>query len=296
MTGSGTSRQDYHHTVRAEPWSSTDFAYMCLKDEARTLAFRRAIHQVMRPGDVVVDAGAGTGILSLFAIEAGADRVYAVESDEYLCACLAETVRANRCGDKVRVIHGDIRECDLPGEIDVVLAELIETGLVDELQVPVCNSLWSRGIATRWTRFVPSGYATFVELVWMDEHFYDHVVKIPRHEWPFYSTQGWAELVVAERTTKAKVWSGSFNQGELQEEVDEVVSLQATAPGLANALRLSGVVTLAGDMKVGACNAMNGDKILPIQPIECSGETSIGIRYRMGGGLGTLEVSRAVQR
>jgi predicted RNA methylase len=32
-----------------------------LADEARTAGFQQAIHEVVKPGDVVVDLGAGTG-------------------------------------------------------------------------------------------------------------------------------------------------------------------------------------------------------------------------------------------
>ena len=43
-----------------------------LSDETRLGLFRKAIHKVVRPGDVVVDLGCGTGILGMLAWQAGA--------------------------------------------------------------------------------------------------------------------------------------------------------------------------------------------------------------------------------
>ena len=55
-----------------------DFARMAA-DGARMNAFAQAIARAVKPGSVVVDLGAGTGIFSLLAAKAGAKRVHAID-------------------------------------------------------------------------------------------------------------------------------------------------------------------------------------------------------------------------
>ena len=52
-----------------------------LSDLNRLDAYRRAIEERVRPGFVVVDLGAGSGIMGLLACRAGARRVYAIDID-----------------------------------------------------------------------------------------------------------------------------------------------------------------------------------------------------------------------
>ena len=106
-------------------------------DRVRTDAFRRAIESVVRPGDVVLDVGAGTGILSLFAAKAGAARVYAVE--QTTVAVLArELATANAVGDVVQVIQGDVMDVELPEQVDVIVSEWLGGFGIDEgMLVPV---------------------------------------------------------------------------------------------------------------------------------------------------------------
>jgi type I protein arginine methyltransferase len=106
-------------------------------DRVRTEAFRRAIDSVVRPGDIVLDVGAGSGILSVFAARAGAARVYAVERTS--AAVLAqELAAANGVAEIVRVIHGDVMDVELPERVDVIVSEWLGGFGIDEgMLVPV---------------------------------------------------------------------------------------------------------------------------------------------------------------
>jgi protein arginine N-methyltransferase 1 len=57
-------------------------------------AFRQAIEASVKPGDVVIDLGTGTGILAHFAVKAGASKVYAIEVAEIYQIAL-ELLRRN---------------------------------------------------------------------------------------------------------------------------------------------------------------------------------------------------------
>ena len=106
-------------------------------DRIRTDAFRRAIDAVVRPGDIVLDVGAGTGILSLFAARAGAARVYAVERTT-VAVLAQELAAANGVAEIVEVIQGDITSIELPEHVDVIVSEWLGGFGIDEgILVPV---------------------------------------------------------------------------------------------------------------------------------------------------------------
>jgi len=96
-----------------------------LKDSIRTNSYRRAILQNKHlfKDKIVLDVGCGTGILSLFAAQAGASKVIGVD-----CAGIATQakiiVEANNMGDVVTIIQGKIEEIELDVDhVDIIISE-----------------------------------------------------------------------------------------------------------------------------------------------------------------------------
>ncbi len=102
-----------------------------LHDERRTGDYLAAIAAAVRPGDVVLDIGTGSGVLALAAARAGARCVYAIEASDI--AEVAERVLAvNGVRDRVRLIPGWSRLVELPEHADLLVAEVIGNEPLEE--------------------------------------------------------------------------------------------------------------------------------------------------------------------
>ncbi|KAJ1461964.1 S-adenosyl-L-methionine-dependent methyltransferase [Pelagophyceae sp. CCMP2097] len=112
----------------ANYFSSYAFLYhqkQMLSDNSRMCAYRDAIMQNKDcfKGKVVLDVGAGSGILSLWAAKAGAKKVYACEFTSM--AVHAEAlVKANGLAGVVEVRRSAVEALDLePGSVDIIISE-----------------------------------------------------------------------------------------------------------------------------------------------------------------------------
>ncbi len=172
-----------------------------IRDRVRTQAFRRAIDSVVRVGDIVLDVGAGSGILSVFAARAGAARVYAVE--ETSVAALAQEVAAeNGVAEIVHVIHGDVLDVEPPERVDVVVSEWLGGFGIDEgMLVPVISA------RDRWLKpggvMIPASVTAWAALV--HDRYLGDMVEFLRDEPYGLRLDG-----LAEKTVNEIHYSGTF--------------------------------------------------------------------------------------
>lgn len=114
---------------------------LCLHDVPRTRLWKEAIEQTVKEGDVVIDAGSGTGILGMFAAMAGAKKVYCIELHPRFVTLIEHLAERNGKQDVIEVIHADATTVTLPEQADVLICELLCTGQFFEPQVQVVNHL-----------------------------------------------------------------------------------------------------------------------------------------------------------
>jgi SAM-dependent methyltransferase len=128
-------RRWFKRNVLKQPWMLEGFGSPfvqedMLLDRIRCDAYREAIRRTVKPGDVVVDLGAGTGLLSFFALQAGARHVYAIEMTG-IADVAAELIAANGFRDRITLIRQTSNRARLPERCDVLVTETLSAFCFD---------------------------------------------------------------------------------------------------------------------------------------------------------------------
>lgn len=115
---------------------------LMLRDKPRQEAYRSAVltNKYLFKNKVVLDVGAGTGILSVFCAQAGAAKVFAVEASN-LATIARNIVNENNFQNVIEVYHCKIEDFDLPEpykKVDIIISEwmgfyLLHEGMLDSV-------------------------------------------------------------------------------------------------------------------------------------------------------------------
>jgi type I protein arginine methyltransferase len=103
-------------------YSTRDYGAM-IADKVRMQAYTEALRAAVKPSDVVLDLGAGTGIFALLACQYGAAQVYAVEPNENIQVA-KQLARENGFSDRIQFIQDISTKVTLPDQADVIISDL----------------------------------------------------------------------------------------------------------------------------------------------------------------------------
>ena len=94
-----------------------------IADSSRLEAYNKAIAKAVLPGDSVLEIGCGPGSFALLACQAGARKVYAIDSEE-IVHFARELAAANGFADRMEFIQSDSRKLQLPERVDVIISDI----------------------------------------------------------------------------------------------------------------------------------------------------------------------------
>ena len=97
--------------------------YGMMLDDPRAELYAEALRRSVRPGSVVVDLGAGTGIWTMYACALGARRVFAIEPGDVISLAI-DAAKANGFLDRITFIQRDSSRARIDEPADVVVADI----------------------------------------------------------------------------------------------------------------------------------------------------------------------------
>ena len=116
-------------------YENLDVHRLMLNDRPRTESYRKAMLQNRQlfHDKIVMDVGCGTGILSLFAAEAGAKKVYSIEASN-VSLIARDIVRQNNLQNIIEVFSCQVEDFMLPDseKVDVIISEWMGFYLLHE--------------------------------------------------------------------------------------------------------------------------------------------------------------------
>lgn len=315
-----TSRSTPQIGVRQSGFESAQIHVAMLNDRERTASFIEALRATVRPSDVVVDIGTGTGVLATAAAMAGARRVFALEMGPI--GHLAQKVfEANGVADRVTLIHGRSTEIELPERADVLVSEIIGNEPLGEQVLEIFRDARLRLLRPD-ARYVPSrlrilGFPVEVPRAEVDKRFFGREAVDRWAAWygidfePLLTARAVAGEPLFLSSKKVMGWQSRGDAAVLADidlttisalTVDNLAEVAITQAGRVNGLVVYFELSL-GHGIVHCTDPRSGNTesswhtpvyLLPSSPsVEVGDRFRISYRYRLDSGHATVNLSPA---
>jgi len=148
-----------------------------LRDHKRNQALRGAIEKVIKKVNnetngnfIVLDIGAGQGLLSMIAARAGASQVFSVEKDAAVCEIAKEIIKLNGYEKNIKYLNKESFNLevgegkDLPERADVLLSENLDSYFFGE-QILVIIKHARDNLLKPNAKIIPAGGKVFGQII-----------------------------------------------------------------------------------------------------------------------------------
>ncbi|AFK56531.1 50S ribosomal protein L11 methyltransferase [Tistrella mobilis] len=142
--------------------------FSIIRDQRRNDLYEAALKRLVRPGSHVLEIGTGTGILSMMAARAGAERVTTCEMNPSVAEAATRIIAKNGYADRVTVVPKKSDDAlvgeDIDGRADLLVQEIISNDLLGEAVLPAMEDAVKR-LLKPGARMIPDSVTARVALV-----------------------------------------------------------------------------------------------------------------------------------
>lgn len=266
-------------------FSNILFVNECLLDSRRTKAFKKAIENAVKSGNIVLDVGTGTGVMAMFAAKAGAQKVFAVEIDKEIAKLAEQNISHNNLSKKIEVLVGDMKELEFKNTVDTIIMEVMDTGLIAEQQAVIINRLQKIGVINNNTNLIPYRYQCAFELINYDFNFYG--LKIP---FIIQARNFSVKNKILQKLSKTIIYKDIDFHKYINTNVEAKVKVEVNKDGVLNAMVLKSRIFLNGVLAIWGTTDMNMPVIIPLNEknVKKGDVIEVIIKYNMGEGFRTF--------
>jgi type II protein arginine methyltransferase len=119
-----------------------------MNESHRNDAYYAGIKTAVKPGKLVLEIGAGSGLLSMMAAKVGATEIVACEAEPLVAKTATDIVNANGFADQVTILSKISYDVelgkDLPEKADVLIHEIFDSAIIGEHVLPAIEDAKKR--------------------------------------------------------------------------------------------------------------------------------------------------------
>ncbi len=141
-----------------------DWHILMLNNYVRNVAFYKAIAANLKPGDLVLDIGTGTGILSMMAAKLGAAHVYTCEVNPNLYSKALEIIELNGYKSQITVFNQSSFDLKSIPTCDLLVTETIADDIFGENILKIVQDAQHRLLKPN-AKIIPSQIKVYVTLI-----------------------------------------------------------------------------------------------------------------------------------
>jgi predicted RNA methylase len=252
-------------------FKTTPYHYNLLKDNERLIAFYEAISSVK--GNLLYDLGTGCGILSYFAKD-NFEEIISIEKNYNAYICAKENLKKF---NNIIVLNKDIFSFKFEKKADYIVCEMLDTGLIDEEQIPVLNKALT--YLNDDNHIIPKGVINILDPVYMQNP--TLVYEDVDDDYINYDVIG-----------NSKVFNKIYFKDKIKEKVSRDVEFNILENSKINALKLTTITLISEDIICGPTPMLNPPLFIPLNvdlDVFKDNTILINLSYTMGGGLNTIK-------